>query len=142
MRSAHTSHTRCSRAQSRSGSGGAWHEACALSKAACEDAEATFPTLWAAVQRTRLRDKKNIPPIGTILNYGVLRDTVVRRSADDVHHIEVQTDKVGAALRRIQQEMPQLFCINNIPSRATWETVKAALDSLFGNGFGCGRQYY
>ena len=77
------------------------HEACALSKAACEDAEATFPTLWTAVQRTRLRDKHNIPPIGTILNYGVLRDTVAQRSADDVEHIEVQTDRVGAALRRI-----------------------------------------
>lgn len=107
------------------------HQACALTKTACAEAEAAFPDIWHAVRRTRLRDKHNIPPIGTVLNYGVLRNTVARRKSSDVSHIEVQTDKVHKALRRIERERPQLFCINNIPSREVWATVRAGLDKIF-----------
>lgn len=107
------------------------HEACALSKSVCADAEHELPQLYDAVSKTRLRDKNNIPPIGTALNYGVLRGTVVLRDASDVDHIEVQTDKVGKALSKILAQQPELFCINNIPCRDTWQTVREALDLMF-----------
>lgn len=107
------------------------HEACALTKRVCEEAERELPRLYDEVRRTRLRDKHNIPPIGTALNYGVLRGLAVLRHADDVDHVEVQTDKVDKALTQILAKEPQLFCINNIPSRDTWDTVKEALDVMF-----------
>lgn len=107
------------------------HQACALSKTVCEEAERELPKLYDAVRKTRLRDMHNIPPIGTALNYGVLRGTAVLRDASDVDHIEVQTDKVDKALVKIVGQKPEMFCINNIPSRDTWERVKDALDVIF-----------
>jgi hypothetical protein len=106
------------------------HQAVPLSKSLCNAAEHEFPDIWASVRRNRLRDLFDIPPIGFILNYGAMVGAVVPRPGHAISSVEVQGN-VASGMKKILRERPALFCVNTVPDRNTWETVKRALEQLF-----------
>jgi hypothetical protein len=106
------------------------HQAAAMSKSVCAASEHDFPDVWAAVRRTRLRSTLDLPPIGFLLNYGVMNGTVVARNANAIDTMFVQRN-VKRNMKRLLHKQPSLFCINTIPDLKTWTTVKKTLDALF-----------
>lgn len=99
------------------------HHPCAITKEVMHDAEELFSKEWRDTAATRQRDIFNIPPVGTALNVGVIRNKVHVLTDNDVYHTVVHRPLKAYEAEEFKKEPPHFLCTNAEDQMENWREV-------------------